>query len=143
MTRRTNYIPNLRQSRRRRDSRTTELDDETSQGNGTYYRCWNCGFSCNDKRDTLGDESSRDLKTQSDFMELSVQEHGPYGSSGNSEMIRGGQPSASITLDSNDRVMILVATDLAGNPIEPKHYHSTSTRGGCPFCGTGNWDGRY
>ncbi len=136
--------PNLYKPRRRHDSRTIALWDETDQDNGTYYRCWNCGFMCNDKRDSLGDESSRDRVSHSDFPELAVPEPGSYGATeGLSELQRGGLPSASISVENNDNTIVLVKVDLDGNPIEPKHLHSITTSGGCKSCGSANWRGDY
>lgn len=59
--------PRARKPRRPRDSRTIPIIDETKQGNGRYYHCFNCGFTCNDKRDTLGGESTPNGVVLQDF----------------------------------------------------------------------------
>lgn len=129
--------------RRRKDSRTLPLWDETEEDNGVYYKCWHCGFTCNDKRDTLGNENSTNKKTHSTFSVEAKPGSGPIGIDGFVNKTKGGKPSVSLTIEDLHRTVTLVRVDSSGNPVEPKHYHSTSTAGGCPFCGTLNWRGDY
>lgn len=128
--------------RRRHDSRTRLLFDETGQDNGMFYECWHCGFTCNDKRDTLGDGSSRDGVTHGDFGELADPEPGPYGSSDNSVLEQGGLASASLVIKGIYQTKTINLSDSDGNPVEPKHLHSISGSG-CPFCHSQNWRGDY
>jgi hypothetical protein len=138
--------PAVRNQRRPRDSRTIPLWDETEQNNGTYYICWWCGFTCNDKRDILGGEAERDGKTQSDFQKPIAQgERGALPTNISlTEYKLGGLPSALI-MNSGDYedLTVIVKSDSDGNPVEPVHHHSTSTAGGCAFCGSKNYDGSF
>lgn len=146
MSRLSRRQPAVRKPRRPRDSRTNPLWDETEQGNGTYYICWWCGFTCNDKRDSLGDESTRDGKTQSDYQKPIAQgEHGaPPTNDSLTEYKLGGIASVLLmTSGDHEDLTVIVRSDSDGNPIEPVHHHSTSTAGGCPLCGSKNYRGDF
>jgi len=139
--------PNARKPRRPRDSRTIPLWDETGQDNGIWYHCWHCGFSCNDQRDSLGDESTRNGVIHDDFTVAALgAEPGVYGiATSGSEYNSGGLPSASVMLSGisiNQKTPVIKAGS-DGNPITVLHYHSVSTSGGCPFCGSKNYRGDY
>jgi hypothetical protein len=134
--------PYIHKTRRPRDSRTIPLWDETEQDNGTFYKCWHCGFICNDKRDSLGGESTRNAVSHTDFYPEGHPQPGEVGSGGSSELREGGAHSAGImVVDSN--TIRLMTPDYDGNTVEPVHYFDISTSGGCPQCGTMNWRGDY
>lgn len=135
--------PYLYKPRVNKDSRTIPLFDETDQDNGTYYRCWHCGFICNDRRDTLGGESTSNRVTHSDFSMDSVPEPGIYGIGIGNELTAGGLASVNMNISGIHHDLTLVKSDSNGNPVEPKHYHDVSTSGGCPFCGSANYRGDY
>ncbi len=139
-TRRTQ--PAVRKPRRPSDSRTRPLWDETEQDNGIYYKCWHCGFTCNDKRDELGGSNSRDGVTHDSFAQTSVPQSGPVGIEGFSDLILGGSRSVNITYTGIGHVMTLVRADSNGNAVEPKHYLDISGSG-CPLCHSKNWRGDY
>ncbi len=143
--------PAARKPRRSRDSRTIPLWDETEQDNGTFYHCFWCKFTCNDKRDTLGDESTRNGVTHSDFTEIALgATPGEVGAGGASEYRDAGLLSATV-MNSGTSLMAggigfvtpVVRSDSDGNPVEPVHYFNVSTSGGCPFCGCKNYRGDY
>ncbi len=138
--------PAARKPRRPRDSRTIPLWDETEQGNGTFYICWHCGFTCNDKRDSLGDESTPNGVTHSDFtVTARGAEPGPVGAGGVSEYRDAGALSANVMNSgiSIRQVTPVIQSDSNGDPMEPIHYFNVSTSGGCPFCGCKNYRGDY
>lgn len=143
--------PEARKPRRPRDSRTIPLWDETEQQNGTYYICWWCGFTCNDKRDTLGDGSTRNGVTHTDFTVTAGGAFpGEVGAGGASEYRDAGQLSAnsmnsgtSIIAGGIRHVTPVVTSDSDGNPVEPVHYFNVSTSGGCPFCSCKNYRGDF
>ncbi len=143
--------PAARKPRRPRDSRTIPLWDETAQQNGTYYHCYWCNFTCNDQRDTLGDESTRNGVTHEDFTVTAIgAEPGEVGAGGASEYRDAGRLSATVMNNgtwlvvSGIRSVTPIATsDSDGNPVEPVHYFDVSTSGGCPFCGCKNYRGDY
>ncbi len=135
--------PALYKPRRRNESRTTPLFDETGQDNGTYYRCWHCGFTCNDERDSLGGEASRNKVTHSDFAQDAHPSSGSFGAETFGDLEDGGIKSASISLRGGYQTVSLIQVDSSGNPRVPKHLHSVSTSGGCPLCGSANWRGDY
>ncbi len=131
-------------SRRRKDSRTRPIVDETPEGNGVYYHCWHCGFTCNDERDTIGGAESNDRVTYTDYIQDGVTQGSRKGVSGGlSNNIRGGLQSVSMTLSGYQNTLTLVKADSDGNSVEPKHYFDLSTSGGCPFCGSANWRGDH
>ncbi len=143
--------PAARKPRRPRDSRTIPLWDETDQDNGTYYICFWCGFTCNDKRDTLGDESTRNGVTHTDFTVTAIgSEPGEVGAGGASEYRDAGRLSATV-MNSGTWLVVsgirattpVASADSDGNSEEPIHYFNVSTSGGCPFCGCKNYRGDF
>ncbi len=136
----------VRKQRRPRDSRSIPLWDETEQGNGVYYECWWCGFTCNDTRDILGGEAENDGKTQTGITNPIAQgQHGIGSVSDNtSELKLGGQLSVLIMVNGDmEGLTPLIRSDSDGNPVEPVHQFSTSTAGGCPLCGCKNYAGEF
>lgn len=144
--------PYARKPRRPRDSRSIPVWDETEQDNGLWYNCWWCGFKNSDQRSSLGDESTPNGVTHSDFTIAATAEPGIYGatsarytSGGSSEYRSGGLPSVSLMLGGitlNQKTPIARAGS-DGNPLTVVHYHDVSTNGGCSFCGSKNYRGDF
>jgi hypothetical protein len=137
--------PAVRNIRRPRESRTIPMWDETDQDNGVYYKCWHCGFTCNDKRDSLGGEATRDGVTHSDYQKPNaLGEHGLPLTNSRSVYRSGGL--ASVTpIDAGDGADLtyIIRSDSDGNSVEPVHTHQPTASSGCPFCGSMNWKGEY
>ncbi len=113
-----------------KESRTTMLFDHSDTGGGVFYRCWNCGFICNDKRDSLGDESSGDAIEQRDFQQPHL------------GIIPGRPRTAQAVFGGFNHVTVAPAADSDGNPQIVTHNYATSG-GGCPQCHSLNWRGDY
>lgn len=100
----------------RKDSRTLPVkgygDDE-----GKYFRCWNCGFVCDNDRDALSDRST-----------ITYEQFGANTYSGH------------ITIRSGH---VLIQLDQAGDAQPVKlAYSPKAESGGCPLCHTKNWKGK-
>lgn len=122
-------------SRIRRDSRTIPLHGDDERGNGLddgrYFRCWNCGFVCNQDRDALGGPESGDGITYERF---NIPTYGSDGSTPGTGVARvGGSLAATVVPE----------LDAAGDAKQPFVYTKPVVSGGCPFCGTLNWRGDY
>jgi hypothetical protein len=127
-----------RDSRKRpKESRTIPLLGNQDRGNGEdfgkYYRCWNCGFTCDVTRDSLGGSQSKGADNHEDY-------HTPsYGSKDYSSELNG------LSVLGGDVGHYHVALELGsdGNPKNIRHDIKSVVTGGCPFCGTMNWRGDY
>lgn len=95
---------------------------------GRYFKCWNCGFVCDSKRDALGDSNSAAGDNHSDY---AVQTGSDYRA--------GIGPRPVGTLD----VMLHYHVALKTNSNAVHHHHKTNISAGCPFCGSLNWRGDY
>jgi len=143
--------PNARKPRIPRDSRTVPVCDETSQGNGTWYNCWWCGFPNSDQRSALGDESTPNGVTHAKYAASALgAEPGIRGatkstSSSGSEYREGGSPSANLMLGgiTIKQKTPVIRSDSDGNPITVLHYYTASADSGCSFCGSMNWRGDF
>ena len=122
-----------RTSRRSRklpkESRTIPLKGNKISGNGEdfkrYYRCWHCGFTCDETRDSLGDAQSRSGVHAVTYQPTSY----PEGKS-----VMGG----SIT---HYQTSLKLGSD--GEPQDLWAYYKPEVSGGCPMCGSLNWRGDY
>jgi hypothetical protein len=111
---------------------TRLIVDETDTDNGKFYRCANCGFPCHDKRDALGDESSRDGLVYIDYY---VESYGlEYGVPASAISFLGG-------LDGQLLTSARVGSD--GSPKTVVHSYKTTGGPGCPLCKSLNWRGDY
>lgn len=114
-----------------RDIRAKFLVDETSTDNGVFYHCGNCGFLCNDKRDSLGGNNSGSAINHSDFTTQSAG-------------IMPGVPQTAITFVACVQTSIAgVALNSSGNAKTVVHNHRAVVSGGCPLCGSLNWRGDF
>lgn len=119
-----------KQSRLPKESRTIPLSGDKDRGNGLdygrWYRCWNCGFPCNIDRDSLG---------------------GPRDISGNSyqEYYLPADPyrNRETTIGGLDESYVAMEQGADGSAKEVRHLFEVVTSGGCSFCGTKNWLGKY
>jgi len=110
-----------------KQSRTVPLYGSQERGNGEdanrYYRCWNCGFTCDKDRDVLGGSTSRDGLSYTDYTN-SVYE---------GQAVLGG----------HNHVHVVLENGADGLPKSILHSHKVEVDSGCPFCGTLNWRGDY
>lgn len=104
----------------KKDSRTIPLHGD-GEDTGKWYRCWNCGFICNEDRDDLGGSEDRDGNS------YKVVVSDPYRVGVNTAVLR------SIT---NTFVVVNTA-------IQYKNMYYPVSNSGCPFCGCRNWRGDY
>lgn len=82
------------------------------EDDGKWYRCWNCGFVCNEERDELGGPSDRTRITSKAYTQ-------------------SNQYGQSATAASPDWTI-----------FQSKYTRYTpEIVSGCPFCGTLNWRG--
>jgi hypothetical protein len=87
---------------------------------GKFYRCWNCGFTCNTDRDKLGSGDgyvTTDAILATDLVLFS----------GN---LKANTLSVSMTTD-----LSLVEVDSNGDAKIFKRNFCTTITAGCPFCG--------
>ena len=150
-------------SRLRNESRTIPLYGSVERGNGLddgrYFRCWNCGFVCNEDRDSLGGSESRDGIYYEDFP---IPVYGADTAVDNSDIARLGGSIANQTIVA-ERIQYpafvgqpyypgqpvapdaMQADDDDFDPIYQSRYHHIKpvVGQGCPFCGSLNWRGDY
>jgi len=119
-----------RKNRLPREARTRLLFDETDTNNGQFFRCWNCGFICHDKRDILGGPRSGHAVEHIDF---TIQSGG---------IIPGVADSAKSMLIDMQNKYVTPQLDSAGNAKTVVHSYRT-TGGGCPLCHSINYKGEY
>ena len=97
-----------------------------------YFRCWNCGFICDSKRDELGDSDSWAGDDHTDYHSLA--QANPQGTGPDKVCCLGGDIG-------HYHVAMRIGAD-----SEPKtivHKLKSDVSRGCPFCGTTNWRGDY
>jgi len=95
---------------------------------GRYFRCWNCGFVCDIKRDALGGSDS-----------ASGDNHTDYAVQAGSDYRAGIGPRPVGTLD----VMLHYHVAIRNSANAVYHHHKTNITSGCSFCGCTNWRGDY
>ena len=99
---------------------------------GRYFRCWNCGFVCDSKRDALGGSDSAGGDNHKDF---ALQTGSNY---------RAGIGPRNIgTLDVRLHYQVAIRIDANTDADAVYHHHKTNITSGCPFCGSTNWRGDY
>lgn len=135
---------NIRRTRLPSDSRTIPMygDDIRGDGldHGKWFRCWHCGWACNQERDSLGDSQSRSGAIYEDY----AQQPDPGYNYGSNET--GTKKSNWQAVLGGDINSFEVATenDSYGNPKAVKNAIWVSDKSkGCPFCHTLNWQGNY
>jgi hypothetical protein len=112
-----------------KQSRTIRLPGNKDRGSrsagGTgedfrkYYRCWHCGFVCNEDRDSLGGISSGDGIT---FVEFA-----------------GSVGSGYLSLGALNNKFIVISN----RTPDVKRNFKPVVDSGCPLCGSLNWRGDY
>ena len=90
-----------------------------------YYRCWNCGFVCNEDRDALGGSSSGDGISIIPFtIPISIM---------NALLYMGDSVIGNAYVIGDDTTI--------NEPV--KRNLKPDVNSGCPFCGSLNWRGDY
>jgi hypothetical protein len=159
MSRRGRFKGNRSETRLRKESRTIPIWGSLERGEGQdhdkWYRCWFCGWLCDDQRDALGDSESRDGVIHEDYnpAENRVVRNMGVGSSGDETIGIIDEPDRSIysSLSITGKTAVLGNSLVAGNDFdsddEPKAvYHPirvSEKSFGCPFCHSLNWRGDY
>jgi len=139
------FTGNISKTRLPKESRTIHMYGSIERGDGRdakkWYRCWHCGFPCNDERDALGDSQTRSGEVHEDYSEAqnTVTQDGTttYGHIVEREQLVSIYGGVS-------QVYAVTALDSAGDAVGIRHpiRVSESSRG-CPFCHTLNWRGDY
>ena len=99
---------------------------------GRYFRCWNCGFVCDSKRDELGDADSNAGDDHTDFHSLA--QANPQSNGPDKIICLGGDIG-------HYHVAMEIGADSETKTIV--HDYKSDVSRGCPFCGTTNWRGDY
>lgn len=131
----------------RKQSRTIPLrghkDFGDGRDDGKYWRCWNCGFICDNERDELGDADGishtvyealysggpKKGANSTDYLETDAAIHGSI------------QSVPLLTIASGRTGHVLLENDSAGDPKTVRINWTPETNSGCPLCGTRNWKG--
>jgi hypothetical protein len=114
-------------------SRTIPLKGDPYKGNGEdygrWYRCQNCGHTCDIDRDAQGSG-------------LGVS-HEDYIENATGTKANNGDPLTSIAILGAESENHFVALELGvdGNPKGIRHDFQTVINNGCTFCGCRNWKG--
>ncbi len=104
-----------------------------AEAKGRFYRCWNCGFVCDIKRDDLGDSQSMDGVTYENY---SVPSQGSQDSSSSLNSLA--------ILDGGIEHFQVALKEQADGTAQPIYHRFVAVIShGCPFCGTLNWKGDY
>lgn len=118
-------------------ARTIPLKGNNIRGNGEdsgkYYRCWNCGFTVDSTRDSIGGEHSGSGDNHLDFHEPA------FGAKDTSDDLN------SLSVLGGDIGHFEVALENVGDGTTEKirHDFKSDMTGGCPMCGTYNYKGDY
>lgn len=127
------------------DSRSILIGDETEDGYGELYKCWFCGFSgCRTERDSRGGENTPNNITYQDFQVNAVSDEGTFAGYINGGYQAGGINSVTPMLGDAVFIQHRIPVVRAGNDTNPGtvvHNFSMTPSGGCPFCGSKNYDG--
>ena len=105
-----------------RDSGREKIDD------GSYFRCWHCGFICDIRRDELSKDGRRGT-TVGPETPLQADRVTTYGMGSDAINLSPG-----VGVDS-----ALMEQDSAGNNKTVYRYQTAGVARGCPFCGTTQW----
>jgi hypothetical protein len=97
-----------------------------------FYRCWNCGFVCDSRRDELGDSDSNAGDDHTDF-NIHAQPDPQLGGVAK-QLCLGGDIG-------HYHVAMKIGAD--SEPQTIVHSLKSDVSRGCPFCGTVNWRGDY
>jgi hypothetical protein len=90
------------------------------KGSESLWKCWNCGFICNEDRDDHSGLTAGDNHTTI-----------PQPAYGDSQML---------VLDVPYFYHVIMEQDINGDKVI-MHDHLTNITKGCPFCGTTNYKG--
>lgn len=120
------------------DSRTnplpkTKRNISSEQVEDFLYRCWFCGFICNENRDVLGDAESINQITYGDAQTPQHPDDGTLEGL-SSVTVLGGALNSFVSME-------YAADGSSLKGIVHDNYRTATT--GCPFCGTLNWKGQY
>ena len=128
----------------RKESRTIPQWGSYERGGGEdhskWYRCWHCGWLCNEERDTLGDAESRSGVVHEDY----AQEPDPgYAFAGNEAGQRSSNKTA-VLGGSINAYHVAGELDSAGDEKGVRNAIRVSDKSyGCPMCHSLNWRGDY
>lgn len=107
-----------------RRARTIPLKGSES---GKWFKCWNCGFICNEDRDDSSGSTAGDNHT--DFHSPSL------------GFVENGDEDRMLTLDGPDFYHTILAQNADGTAKTIVHEHQSNVTKGCPMCGSTNYRG--
>ena len=127
-----------------KESRTTQMIGNSVRGTdtangvgedyGIWYRCWNCGWACNEDRDELGGRESRDGVVLEDYVRTPERWYAIDNPISSTACLGGPI----------NHFHVAQANGSAGQPKGVRHAIRVSeSSSGCPFCHTKNWRGDY
>jgi predicted RNA-binding Zn-ribbon protein involved in translation (DUF1610 family) len=97
------------------------------------YRCWNCGFICNEQHQNIkrGDGVGYIIKDiiEADALDIGASAIEYPGESG----------SNAVTMRLQDPCIRMMKLDSEGNAVTVMHNQSQIVTSGCPLCGTMNY----
>lgn len=118
-----------RRVRLKKESRTIRYPGvgkgQPGQG-GNLYKCWYCGFICDDKRDPVDDGSSRWTVTYENAIDVA-----------------SGFEISKAMMGGMDEYLLLPKAQSNGDPRVVAHTFNPTGGGGCPNCHIPNWRGDY
>lgn len=97
------------------------------EDSGKWFRCWNCGFTCNiDREDSSGSTAG---DNHLDFSSPAL------------GFVENGDTDRMIVLDGFSFYHTILEHVADGTAETIVHEHITNVTKGCPFCGTTNYRG--
>jgi len=99
------------------------------EDSGKWFRCWHCGWICNQERDTLGDSQSTSAVTITEEIQIAAD---------------SGRGAVFVLGDSIQDYQVAMEYGADGSTAKGIRYSfEPDVSGGCPFCGSTNWRGDY
>ena len=95
--------------------------DWTETQDGKFFRCWNCGFTCNIDVNKLGDGVG--YRVYDDILTVDL------------DLFSGNTMACTLSISTNNDISLIEADSTGGPKIFHREFKTTVTSG-CPFCGT-------
>ena len=126
-----------RQRKLRKESRTIPVKG-SGDDSGKYFRCWNCGFVCDVRRDELGGRNSVGGISHEVYEETNSTIFPDGAEHGVNE---DGHALSTLSVLGKGLISLKQGMDGSSQGID-KVWVPVIT-GGCPMCGTRNYRGDY
>lgn len=101
------------------------------QDDDHWFRCWHCGFPCNEDREALGGPDQYHESEWTRYTTMSIP-------------VLGDELSAKMTVGGIQQNVVLM--ELGADGVTEKEVPEaimSAPKQGCPLCGTLNWRGDY